>query len=54
MLGLSLFFGGLADAALQAGAAIYSDTQIEALTQEKGKWTLTAPTDSITARVHVF
>jgi len=40
---------GLAEAALQAGAAIYSDTRIENLTQEKGKWRLTSPTGSITA-----
>lgn len=38
---------GLADAALRAGASIYSDTRIETLTQENGKWKLAAPTGSI-------
>jgi len=44
---------GLAAAALQAGAAICSNTRIETLTQEKGKWTLIAPIGSITARIYV-
>ncbi len=40
---------GLAGAALEAGATIYSDTRIETLSQESSQWKLTAATGSITA-----
>ena len=38
---------GLADAALRAGASIYSDTRIDTLSKEKAQWKLTAATGSI-------
>ena len=40
---------GLADAALRAGASIYSDTPVETLTQQNSQWKLTAATGSIIA-----
>ena len=40
---------GLADAALQTGASIFSDTFIDKLEQKNGKWRLTAKQGSITA-----